>query len=198
MSYSAIVSWYLCKSLVCERNLSMAFLQLSSNAGWSLNWQSPLIEQVHIQSWEMLTTIECRHLPAVEAPLGSAFCKLQWMLLDTEMMPRSIKMITWHRGCKGTLLSADLPDGISLPHDSGYILSMQCLVCPATSLVNHLLPNWLHSFFCPNVSVSFWDNSAMETLETHSKVSLCLFHYLPLLYLSLLSYYHHSSSSHCS
>ena len=38
--------------------------------------------------------------------------------------------------CKGTLLSTHFSDGISPPHDSRYILSMQC---PTTSPVNHLL-----------------------------------------------------------
>jgi hypothetical protein len=40
----------------------------------------------------MLMTTECRHLSTVEAPLGSAFCKLQQMLLDAEMMPGSKKI----------------------------------------------------------------------------------------------------------
>ena len=43
--------------------------------------------------------------------------------------------------CKGTLLPTHLSNRISPPHNSEYILSMQCLVCPTTSPVNCLLLN---------------------------------------------------------
>ena len=42
--------------------------------------------------------------------------------------------------CKGTLISAFFIDGISPPHDSGHIPSMQHPVCPNTSLVKQPMP----------------------------------------------------------
>ena len=88
--------------------------------------------------------------------------------------------------CKGTLLSTHFSNGISLPHNSGYIPSMQHLVFPTTSPVNHLFLN-------PTSSISPPCRLINRNLETHSEDLCTLFCCLSLLYLSPLLCYHHCS-----
>ena len=94
-------------------------------------------------------------------------------------------------GCKGTLLSTHFSNGISPPHDSGHIPSLQRLVCPTTSPVNCLLLIQL----LPHLHLI---NPFNRNSEMHSKDLCTLFHCLSLLYLSPLLCYHHCSPFHCS
>ena len=66
--------------------------------------------------------------------------------------------------CKGTLLPTHFCDGISPPHNSGHIPSMQCPVCPTTSPVNCLLLN-------PTPSISLPLNPLTETWKCTLKIS---------------------------
>ena len=93
-------------------------------------------------------------------------------------------------GCKGTLILAFFTDGISLPHDSGHILSMQHPIRPTTLSVKQPTP-------CP--SLPWWFVRLRNgNSETYSKYLWTLFHYLPLSLLSPLLCYHHYHPLHCS
>ena len=60
--------------------------------------------------------------------------------LDTGMYHTSHLYDDDYTDCKGTLILAFFTDGISPPHDSGHIPSMQYPVCPITSSVKQPAP----------------------------------------------------------
>ena len=101
----------------------------------------------------------------IERVMGS---KGLWRhVLGTAVAPKPFVLLNGIPVCKGMLISAFFTDGISLPHDSGHILSMQHPVCPTTSSVKQptpclSLPWWL---------VRLWDGSVTGTRKRTPNIS---------------------------
>ena len=104
-------------------------------------------------------------LETSQSPLSYLICRLRHYLFSNDIISSARTSLPWRGGgCKGTLLSTDLSDRIPPPHNSGYIPSMQCLVCPTISPVNCLLLIQLLPYLCPV-------NPLMETWKCTPKIS---------------------------
>ena len=138
--YGAVSSWM----ILWVWQYSLQVVESKAQPVWSWCIFSPVSVSAVVQNVSKLARVvvsdlSCRYICTILVGCSSIYNDHQVHLSSSKLNMRQTPEV--ERYCKGTLLSTHFSNGISLPHDSRYFPSKQCLVFPTTLPVNCLLLN---------------------------------------------------------